>query len=75
MRGKYFFDRLKLIKNAVLVDSSYNTYDLISKSKFVATITGTAGWEAISGGENVLIFGLAWYKNYQVCFNIMIKLM
>ena len=62
MRGKYFFDRLKLIKNAVLVDSSYNTYDLISKSKFVATITGTAGWEAISGGKNVLIFGLAWYK-------------
>ena len=63
MRGTFFFERLKLIKNAVLISSRYNTYELIDKSKFVATITGTAGWEAISGGKNVLVFGKAWYKN------------
>ena len=36
----------------------------MEKAKCVATITGTAGWEAITGGKNVVIFGKAWYKNF-----------
>lgn len=35
---------------------------MIRNSEFVATITGTAGFEAISGGKPVLAFGLAWYR-------------
>lgn len=50
------------MKNVELVDRKTDTYELMEKSKFVATITGTAGWEAISGGKNVLVFGLAWYR-------------
>ena len=63
MRGKFFFKRLNLISKAILVSNNVNTYDLIEKCQFVATISGTAGWEAISGGKNVLIFGKSWYES------------
>lgn len=62
MRESEFFKRAMLIPKTVLIRLDYNTYDLIKNSQFVATITGTAGWEAISGGKNVLVFGLAWYR-------------
>lgn len=61
MRGEYFFNRLRSIRNVKYLDSSWDTYDLIRNSQFVSTIAGTVGWEAISGGKNVLIFGNAWY--------------
>jgi ribosome biogenesis protein Nip4 len=67
-RDELFFKRLKKIKNAILVDKHTNTYTLIEKSQFVSTISGTAGWEAISGGKNVLIFGKAWYQNLDGVF-------
>lgn len=62
MRDEEFFKRVLLIPNIVLLNKSCNTYDLIKNSEFVATIAGTAGWEAISGGKCVLVFGLAWYR-------------
>lgn len=62
MRGKYFFARLKNIAKVKNVVAQFNTYDLIKNSQFVATITGTAGWEAISGGKNAVVFGRAWYN-------------
>lgn len=63
MRGKYFFERLSLTPKVRTVSSDVNTYDLIRNSQFVATLVGTAGWEAISGGKNTLIFGHAWYRS------------
>lgn len=61
-RDKYFFARLKSLPRIKFVTNNTNTYELIDKCKFVATITGTAGFEAISGGKPVLVFGLAWYR-------------
>lgn len=60
LRPNSFFDRLKSLKNVKLVDE--DTYKLIDQSCFVATIAGTAGWEAITGGKNALIFGKSWYQ-------------
>jgi hypothetical protein len=76
MRGKGFFQRLKTISNLKIVPSDTDTYLLMENSRFVSTITGTAGWEAITGGKKALIFGNAWYKNlpgvfsYHANFNI-----
>ncbi|MCK4347264.1 MAG: hypothetical protein KAW47_01485 [Thermoplasmatales archaeon] len=69
MRGKWFFSRLRLIKNVKVVSPDFDTYSLIKNSIFVATITGTAGWEAISGGKNTLVFGNAWYKTLPGVFS------
>jgi hypothetical protein len=62
MRGRWFFERLEAIKNAIVVPTQTDTFALTKCCRFVSTVTGTAGWEAISGGKNVLVFGQAWYK-------------
>lgn len=62
MRNPEFFRRLERISNLVFVSPEYNTYDLIKNAKICATISGTVGWEAITGGKPVIIFGRAWYK-------------
>ena len=62
-RGEEFFSRLFSIPKVVLVTPETNTYDLIEHAEFVATITGTAGWEAITAGKKCLCFGYAWYRS------------
>ena len=69
MRGPWFFARLKAIKNAVFVPTETSSFELTEHCRFVATITGTAGWEAISGGKNTLVFGRAWFKNLPGVFS------
>jgi hypothetical protein len=61
-RGMFFFQRLQRLPNVCLISRKINTFKLIENSKFVATITGTVGWEAITGGKNVLVFGHTWYR-------------
>ena len=69
MRGEFFFERFKAIPNVKMVPVDSNTYELIAKSKFVSTITGTAGWEAICGGKKALVFGWGtWYKSFPGVF-------
>ncbi len=63
MRNPEFFRRLERISNLVFISPSYDTYKLIKNAKICATISGTVGWEAITGGKPVLIFGWGvWYK-------------
>ena len=63
-RNRAFFERLACIPNLTLLSIQANTFDLIKNAQFVATVAGTAGWEAITGGKNVLTFGWGvWYKN------------
>lgn len=61
-RGNFFFARLARLPNVCLVSQQVNTFELIEHSQFVATITGTVGWEAVTGGKNVLVFGHTWYR-------------
>ena len=62
-RGSLFFARLEKIPNAIYVGNTFNTYDLLEKCEFCATITGTAGFEALTFGKRVLIFGQAMYRD------------
>ena len=68
MRGRYFFERLSLIANVVFVDRTIDTYKLMESAQFVSTITGTAAWEAITGGKNALIYGKVWFDHFPGIF-------
>ncbi len=61
-RGKFFFKRMQSIDKVIFFDRKVDTYELLRNSQFVATVTGTVGWEAISGGKAVLTFGKSWYR-------------
>ena len=61
-RPESFYMRLAAIPNVVLAPTETSTFDLIRGSLFVATVTGTAGWEAVNLGKPALVFGKAWYE-------------
>ncbi|MFT4160425.1 hypothetical protein [Shinella sp.] len=63
MRGPLFYHRLARIPNVTILPSYANTHALMQRSQFVATITGTVGWEAIRAGKPALVFGAAWYRS------------
>lgn len=63
LRGTGFFRRLAAIERVRMVPRETDTYSLLEHCRFVATVTGTAGWEAIRGGKKVLVFGKAWYRS------------
>lgn len=67
-RDDFFYERLLLLKNVVLVSKDISTYKLLKDCQFLATISGTAGWEAITGGKNVLLFGKTWYSELDGVF-------
>lgn len=62
MRGPLFFHRLRRIPAVQFLPASANTHALTAKARFIATVTGTAGWEAICQGKPALVFGQAWYR-------------
>lgn len=63
MRGPLFFKRLLGIERVVLVDRKVPTNSLMQYAKMIATIVGTAGYEAVCGGRPVITFGSAWYRD------------
>ena len=67
-RDPLFFNRLKFLRNVQMVPLDENSFGLIKKAQFVATITGTAGWEALVENIPVLIFGNTWYQNFEGVF-------
>ncbi len=63
-RGEYFFKRLSLIKNVKYLSKEVNSFDLIDGCEFIATITGTVGWEGLLANRVTVVFGKSWYQNF-----------
>lgn len=62
-RGPMFFHRLARIPGVVFMPSHASTHELTAKALYVATISGTVGWEAVRKGKPALVFGPTWYAS------------
>jgi hypothetical protein len=51
-----------------LLPMEYVSFELIDKCRAVATVTGTAAWEAPARGKPALIFGQAWFRSCEGVF-------
>lgn len=67
-RSVDFYRDIASLPNVKLVRLSMPSFDLIDHAKAVATVTGTAGWEAVIRGVPVLVFGHAWYGGCEGVF-------
>lgn len=62
-RFRGFYEALAKVKNVSVVPVTTNTYTLTEHARAVATITGTAGFEAMVRQKPVLVFGYPWYRH------------
>ena len=69
-RSLDYYEKLKKIDSVELVPMDSDPFALIDNAEAVATITGTAGWEALVRGTPAIVFGNAWYRSAQNCHNI-----
>jgi hypothetical protein len=53
-----------------LVPANTSSLALIDHSEAVATVTGTAGWEAIVRETPAIVFGHAWYGACESVYNV-----
>ncbi len=69
-RRQYHYDDLRSINSVELIQSGVSSRELIDNSEFVATVTGTAGWEAVARENPAIIFGNAWYRGCEGVFYV-----
>lgn len=64
IRGRYldYYEKLLKYDNVYLIDNSYSSLQLIQNSFSVATVTGTAGWEAVCLEKPVVLFGSIFFQ-------------
>ena len=60
---RQFLANLGQYAEIVFVGRSVPSDKLIGSCDLTATITGTAGWEAVKSGKPVVIFGTTWYQD------------
>ncbi|MBI4120099.1 MAG: hypothetical protein HY454_01400 [Parcubacteria group bacterium] len=65
-----YYEQIARCKNTVLVPAGISTFDLIGRAQAVATVTGTAGWEAVLRSKPVLLFGYIWYMHCGGIFRV-----
>jgi capsule polysaccharide modification protein KpsS len=58
-----YYDRLKCIKKVILFnDNKYKHFYTLDRAKAIATVNGTAGWEALIRQKPSIVFGEAFYS-------------
>lgn len=71
VKDTHYYKKIKKYKNVVFISSNENSFNLIEKSKAVATTGGTVGMEATIKDKPVLLFGNHWYSGCKSIFNIL----
>lgn len=69
-RYRGFFGSIADIPKVRLVPTNTNTFELTRRSKTVATIAGTAAWEAVLRGKPALVFGYPWFMHAPGVFRV-----
>ena len=59
-----YYRRIARIPHVRVVPIGTSTFGLLAGARAVATITGTAGWEAVLRGKPTLAFGIPWYRDF-----------
>ncbi len=60
-RFKGYTEEIAQKRNVFVVPVETSTFDLTKNAQATATVTSTAGWEAVLRGKPALIFGYTWY--------------
>ena len=61
-RSPLFYSLIKNIKNLTIVDTNTNSIELLLRSEFITTITGSVALEGSILGKKTLTFGNTWYN-------------
>lgn len=63
-RDQSFYERLKNNPKIIFVSMDSDPFKIIDKAKFIVTLTGNMGLEALIRNKKVLSLGYPWYRNH-----------
>lgn len=69
-RSPHFYKDINELKNVCLANLDVDTFELIDKAKFIATITGTVGIQSLIRGTAVLTFGCASFREFEYSYQV-----
>jgi hypothetical protein len=69
-RYRGYYKRIARLANVRLVPIKTDNYALIRHAQAVATVTGTAGFEALIRGKPAILFGYSWYMDCPGVFKV-----
>jgi hypothetical protein len=67
-RSLNYYKKISSLSKIIILDINYDTFDLIKKSNFVATVSGQIGFEALCKETSTIIFSKTWYSNFKNIF-------
>ena len=68
-RDPDFYSRISKFQNVIVCPLKVDSFELIDKSLFVATITGTTAIEASFRSKGSIVFGSAWFSDFEGIFS------
>jgi len=69
-KNEEFYKKIIKLKNVCLINFNYNSFELIDKSRMVALVSGSVGFESFVRKTNVLLFGYAWYESMHGIYKV-----
>jgi len=70
VRTPGLYGEIAALPNVKICSMELDTFELIDKSRAVATLTGSVGFQALLRNRPVLAFGLPAYKDHPACFSV-----